>query len=133
MSVKFRAAALIASAAVVVALLLVLGADDEQQARPVATVHAPQLTTPSDRPARQVRIDAPAAEQVRITRGERVVLRVRARPGAELHLHGYDKTAIVPASGVARISLTADADGIFDLEDHRTGTLIAKIAVYPPV
>ena len=63
--------------------------------------------------------------------GDTVRLRFRSDTATEIHVHGYDKELEVPAGGTARTSFEANAEGIFEIEDHGTGELLAKLQVNP--
>ena len=63
--------------------------------------------------------------------GDTVRLRFRSDQAAEVHLHGYDRTVEVPAGGSARLRFTADAEGIFEIEEHHSGEVLAKLRVEP--
>lgn len=65
-------------------------------------------------------------------KGERARIRISSTDTSdEIHLHGYDTYANVAPGKPARFSFTADAEGIFELELHGTGTQIAKLVVEP--
>jgi hypothetical protein len=63
--------------------------------------------------------------------GETVRLRFTSDAAAEVHIHGYDKVLAVPADGSARTRFKANAEGIFEIEEHGTGELLAKLQVNP--
>ena len=63
--------------------------------------------------------------------GDTVRLRFSSNAASEIHIHGYDKYVNVPAGGSARTRFEADAEGIFEVEDHGTGALLAKLEVRP--
>ena len=47
----------------------------------------------------------------------------------EIHHHGYDKEAQIPAGGTATLSFTADIPGEFELELHGSGDKLATLQV----
>ena len=63
--------------------------------------------------------------------GETVRLRFTSNTASEIHIHGYDKYVNVPAGGSARTRFKAEAEGIFEIEDHGTGAILAKLQVSP--
>jgi hypothetical protein len=63
--------------------------------------------------------------------GDTVRLRFRSDQAAEVHLHGYDRTVDVPANGSRRLTFKANAEGIFEIEEHHSGELLAKLQVEP--
>ena len=49
----------------------------------------------------------------------------------ELHFHGYDLYFDVKAGKPNELSFEADIEGLFELESHTTGELLAEISVVP--
>lgn len=103
-------------------------------------------TTPDETPTQtQEAPPAPRVETVRIRDnqpvgeprtvsfedGDTIRLRFRSNVASEVHIHGYDKYVNVPAGGSARTSFKANAQGVFEMEDHGTGALLAKLEVRP--
>jgi hypothetical protein len=102
---------------------------------------APTTTTAEERPRRP----RPAPVRIRVRDGAPVggVGRVRARSGRivriavtsdtpeELHLHGYDITRQVAPGEPATMRFRADLEGIFELELHGNGALVAQVEVRP--
>ena len=82
----------------------------------------------------RIRDGGPASGEARTLRfdsGETVRLRFSSDAASEVHIHGYDKYVQVPAGGSARTRFKADAEGVFEIEDHGTGTLLASLEVRP--
>ena len=73
----------------------------------------------------------PAATTPATTQAAPPPPRVESNVAEEVHIHGYDKYVQVPADGSARTRFTADAEGIFEIEAHSTGELLAKLQVSP--
>jgi FtsP/CotA-like multicopper oxidase with cupredoxin domain len=140
-------------AALVLAFVLLSPGDDDEPdtaTAPTATVPAMAPASPGDDPA-QTTTDvtpppAPAFETIRIRdakpvggvqtvavkQGDRVRIRVTSPDTSdEIHLHGYDKYADVAPGRAARFSFEANAEGIFEIELHGTGTQIGKLVVEP--
>jgi hypothetical protein len=63
--------------------------------------------------------------------GDTVRLTFRSDAASEVHIHGYDKTVEVPAGGSAKTRFKANAEGIFEVEDHHSGALLARLEVRP--
>lgn len=61
--------------------------------------------------------------------GEDLVLRVTSDVADEVHVHGYDERAEVPAGGTVEIPFTADIPGGFDVELEGTGQLLFQLRV----
>lgn len=57
--------------------------------------------------------------------------RFESNDAAEVHIHGYGKTVNVPAGGTARTRFKANAEGIFEIEEHHSEELLAKLQVQP--
>ena len=82
----------------------------------------------------RIRDGRPASGEARTIRydsGETVRLRFSSNAASEVHIHGYDKYVNVPAGGSARTRFKADAEGIFEIEEHGTGSLLANLEVRP--
>ncbi len=67
--------------------------------------------------------------RVPATVGEQLVLRITSDVADEVHVHGYDKTADVPAGGTVEIPLTADIPGSFEVELHDLGKMLLQLRV----
>ena len=63
--------------------------------------------------------------------GDTVRLRFRSDVAEEVHIHGYDKYVDVPAGGTATTRFEANAEGVFEIESHGSGELLAKLQVEP--
>ena len=135
-------------AALVLAFVLLSPGDDEPDTATAPTVPAPAPSSPGDDPAKTTAMTppAPAFETIRIQgakpvggvqtvtvkKGDRVRIRVTSPDTSdEIHLHGYDKYADVAPGRAARFSFEANAEGIFEIELHGTGTQIGKLVVEP--
>ncbi|CAN5247625.1 hypothetical protein BH20ACT16_BH20ACT16_02720 [soil metagenome] len=69
---------------------------------------------------------------ITVESGDQVRIRVSSTDTSdEIHLHGYDKYANVAPNKPARFAFKANAEGIFEIELHGTGTQIAKLVVEP--
>ena len=81
----------------------------------------------------EIRDGAPVGEPrtIEYDSGDTIRLRFRSNQASEVHIHGYDRYVDVPAGGSARTRFEADAEGIFEMEDHGTGEILAKLQVAP--
>jgi len=67
----------------------------------------------------------------KVTKGDRVVIVVRADAGESVHVHGYDvERAITPGKPV-RLPLTATIPGRFEVELHHPDAVLAVLTVNP--
>jgi hypothetical protein len=107
---------------------------------PASPVDDPQQTTtavaPPEPPFETIRVKAGkpvgGVKTITVAKDERARIRVTSTDTSdEIHLHGYDKYADVAPGRSARFSFEADAEGIFEIELHATGTLIGKLVVEP--
>ncbi|MFW6719910.1 hypothetical protein ACHZ98_06970 [Streptomyces sp. MAR4 CNY-716] len=71
----------------------------------------------------------PAPGRVGVGLGERVVLLVTSDTADELHVHGYDESAQLPAGEPAELVFTADRAGVFDVETHGSGLVVTQLMV----
>jgi FtsP/CotA-like multicopper oxidase with cupredoxin domain len=123
-------------------VLLSPGEDAESPTATTPTVAAPATTTavrPPPPPAPtfetiRVRTGKPVGgvQTITVQKGDRVRIRVASTDTSdEIHLHGYDKYANVAPGRSARVVFTADAEGIYEIELHGSGTQIGKLVVEP--
>lgn len=75
-------------------------------------------------------------ERIVAEQGEIVRFQVTSDATDEIHIHGYDVTRDVAPGRPARFSLTADIEGIFEIESHAAEDagkepLIARLVVEP--
>lgn len=66
-----------------------------------------------------------------VTEGERVTLRVRSDVADELHVHGYDLSAPLPAGEVVALAFIAAKAGRFEVELHKSHREIGALEVQP--
>ncbi|MEU5447008.1 MULTISPECIES: hypothetical protein [Streptomyces] len=72
---------------------------------------------------------SPAPGRTEVEKGGTVRLRVRSDRDDELHVHGYDKAARLPAGRTATLTFTADRGGLFEVETHGSGLLLTQLVV----
>jgi hypothetical protein len=70
-------------------------------------------------------------KQLSYNKGDVMRIRVNARPGDEVHLHGYNVLKTVPSSGSVTFTVPARIEGVFEIELEKTATQIANIKVNP--
>lgn len=142
----------LAGTVVVLALAFVLlspSDDDGSQTGSAPTATAPITTTPAQTaPAEPEREPPPAAEfesirvrdakpvggvqTITVAKGERARIQISSPDTTdEIHLHGYDLYRDLQAGGSVRYTFEANAEGIFEIELHGTGTRIGKLVVEP--
>jgi hypothetical protein len=63
--------------------------------------------------------------------GETVRFQVATSAADEVHVHGYDVTRRLRPDKATVISFPADIEGIFEVELHGSGELIAELQVNP--
>lgn len=141
-----RIGLIVAAVVVLIVAFVVLGGGEDNTARTPTTPpaaegtggeEAPEEAAPAPAPKPRVeRIRVPVTgdpDTLRYQRGDTVRLRVTAGPGdvTEIHVHGYDRELAVPAGETKTLSFKADLEGVFEVEDHHTGQLLAKLEVRP--
>ncbi|HEY2763098.1 MAG TPA: hypothetical protein VGJ13_03665 [Pseudonocardiaceae bacterium] len=67
--------------------------------------------------------------RVQVPLGSQVTLTVHSDVADEMHLHGYDKEAEIPAGGSASIGFTADIPGVFEVELHKSDRQLLQLQV----
>ena len=70
-------------------------------------------------------------QELEFTNGERIGIRISSDAPHEVHLHGYDVAQEVAAGGSTEFDVSADIEGVFELEIEETVTPIAEISVVP--
>ncbi len=102
-----------------------------------STSATPAATTavPSSPAGKTVRLGYAGGEvtggtqQVPVHLGERVTLVVTGDVVDEVHLHGYDSYLDVTPGAEAMITFPADIPGVFEVEMHDSGLLLAQLEV----
>jgi FtsP/CotA-like multicopper oxidase with cupredoxin domain len=123
------------------------GDDEPQPTEPTTTVApetnasaatAPRETQPPPPPPPRVetiriRDRAPVGDPptLEFDSGDTVRLRFRSNVAEEVHIHGFDRYVDVPAGGVKTDRFEADIEGIFEIESHGSGELLAKLRINP--
>lgn len=134
--------------ATVAALLVAAGCVAAGCAAAPASPPAPEPPAPAAAPAPASAPAATAADAVQTLRfvyrggqvtgdtgtvtvpaGRTVRIEVASDTAEQVHLHGYDKEAAVPAGGSAAVELRADIPGEFELEFHGSGDKLATLQV----
>jgi hypothetical protein len=149
---------LLALAAVVlvggIALASLSGGDDEPSSASETTAQqAPETgttgsgTTGAEEPAEEEPPPAPKPrvetiemedrapvgepQTLEYERGETIRLRFRSDVAEEVHIHGFDRYVDVPAGGTKTERFEASLEGIFEVESHGSGELLAKLQISP--
>jgi len=86
--------------------------------------------TPTSKP-KPVLLKAGSEKALNYEQGETVRFRVTSDVPEEIHVHGYDITKEVPAGETVTVSFKADINGIFEIEFHHSGALLAQLKVVP--
>jgi hypothetical protein len=72
------------------------------------------------------------AKSLKFESGEDIVFRIRADVATEVHVHGYDKYVDTkPGEAVTVRIPKAELEGVFEVEDHANGNLMANLEVSP--
>jgi heme/copper-type cytochrome/quinol oxidase subunit 2 len=67
--------------------------------------------------------------RVTVPRDTPVTLSVDSDVADEIHVHGYDRKADIPAGGTASVSFTANISGVFEVELHKSELLLLQLQV----
>jgi hypothetical protein len=147
-----RVPALIALVGVIVAIALFLLLKDDTADEDSVT--APPAQTASDgsgsddqeqNPDKEPKPDKPelplveieggapvgGVQELEFKSGEEARFEVVTDAADELHFHGYDLYFDVKPGKPNDLSFDADIEGLFELESHTTGELLAEISVVP--
>ena len=101
------------------------GDEDEEKPEEPAEPEVPQL---------EIRDGAPVGGplEFEVTAGDELRIDITADAPDELHLHTYDVYVdLVRGKTNELIVGNADIEGVFELESHSTGVLMAEISVIP--
>lgn len=107
----------------------------EAEVEPESEAPAPEPERPAEPrpPLIVVRDGEPdgGVRELSFEKGGEVDFRVRSDAADEVHVHGYDETAALPAGKTVRIRFPASIDGRFEVELHGAHTQIARLEVTP--
>lgn len=70
-------------------------------------------------------------DEIEVTEGDRVTLRLTSDAPLEVHLHGYDLEAEVAPEEPVDLSFEADLTGRFEIEDHEEEEALGVLLVQP--
>lgn len=145
-----RVAMLVGALAVVGGVISGCGEDSAPAAAPVTTSTPSPTTVPTSSPAASpsstattpagpkarvltVTVTAGKAsgdtDRVMIPLGTPVTINITSDAADEMHVHGYDKEARIPAGGTGTVSFTADIPGVFEVELHESGLQLLQLQV----
>jgi hypothetical protein len=95
-----------------------------------AAEEATPTPTPKPKPKPPL-LKAGSEKALTFEEGETVRFRVTSDEDEEIHVHGYDITKEVPAGETVNVSFKATITGIFEIEFHHSGALLAQLKVVP--
>ncbi|MEV7615620.1 hypothetical protein [Streptomyces sp. NPDC089799] len=72
---------------------------------------------------------SPAPGRTELKRGQSVALRVTSDRADTLHVHGYDRELALPPGQEATLLLAVDRTGLFEVETHESGLVLAQLVV----
>ncbi len=151
MSLRQRLASLAVAALIAIVAVVVLrpGSDEADDARQSSPTERTQPTAQSQRGSgRAERSATPpeerdetirfedgkpvgGAQDITVQSGETVRLAVRSDRAEKIHIHGYDRYVNVEPGKIERVRFPARLEGVFEVEAHSDGTLLANLRVEP--
>lgn len=140
-----RIGLLVAAAVVAVVAVIVLSSGDDDDssdsgttAQTTATTTGGTTTTPAPPPEPEVTTivvkdgkSVGGVQDIEVDKGDDLEFRVKSDADHEIHLHGYDIEKEVAADGQVTFKLTADIDGLFEIEIEDLKEQIAELRVNP--
>lgn len=133
-----RIGLIVAAVIVVVAAIVIIGSggdDDSSDSGTTAetTTAGGGAPAAAEVPTIVIKNDEPVGgeQDLEVDKGDTLEFRVKSDADHEIHLHGYDVAKDVAAGGQATYKLTAEIDGIFEIEIEDTKTPIAELTVNP--
>jgi plastocyanin len=119
----------------VVAIVVLSGGDDDSSDNggTATTTSAGGKTVPAEVPTIVIKDGEPVGgvQDLEVDKGDTLEFRVKSDADHEIHLHGYDVAKDVAAGGSVTYKLTADIDGIFEIEIEDLKEQIAELTVNP--
>lgn len=125
------------------ALLTGCSAGTEQATQDDPVVRAPSAAASTTPPSTAASPSSPAvrvipasyrggevvvdSSRVQTRVGERIVLRISSDVAEQVHVHGYDVYADVPAGGSVDVPLTTTLPGSFEVELHEVGRPLLQL------
>jgi FtsP/CotA-like multicopper oxidase with cupredoxin domain len=100
---------------------------EPQEASPAATATPTAAATAAPGPL----LTGATEQEIDATEGDTVRFRVKAAEDEEVHVHGYNIEKEVPAGDTIAISFKATITGIFEIEFHHSGAVLARLKVEP--
>ena len=70
-------------------------------------------------------------KDITVESGQTVRLAVRSDRAEEIHIHGYERYVSVEPGEEERVRFPARLEGVFEVEAHSDGTLLANLRVEP--
>ncbi|KAB1934483.1 hypothetical protein F8271_23255 [Micromonospora sp. ALFpr18c] len=95
---------------------------------PAATTSTPAVDREITVKIAKRRIDPPTG-RVTVGKGELVRITVTSDVSDELHVHGYDLGARLPAGAPGSVEFRADKTGLFEVETHETELVLFQLVV----
>jgi FtsP/CotA-like multicopper oxidase with cupredoxin domain len=71
----------------------------------------------------------PNGDNIRLKSGQRLQITLASDIAESIHVHGYEKILEVKPGGIGEVTFAADQKGVFEVETHETGLLVAKLVV----
>jgi plastocyanin len=119
--------------AVVAIVVLSTGDDDSSDNGTTAQTTTTGGTAPAEVPTIVIKDGKPVGgvQDLEVDKGDTLEFRVKSDADHEIHMHGYDIAKDVKAGGQVTYKLTADIDGIFEIEIEDLKEQIAELTVNP--
>lgn len=96
---------------------------------------AQEAEAPGPEPTATVRVrdGAPVgeAQDIEVRRGDAVRIEFRSDAPGEVHIHGVDEYVDLDADEAVTATFEAQAEGIYEIENHDNGELLANLEVQP--
>jgi hypothetical protein len=72
---------------------------------------------------------SPLEANIQVKVGQRIRVTAVSDVAESIHIHGYDITLTLPPAVPGEISFTANQIGVFNIETHESGKLVATLIV----
>jgi hypothetical protein len=71
----------------------------------------------------------PPTGRIEVAKGNLVRITVTSDVADELHVHGYDRSLVLPAGAPASLELRVDRTGLFEVETHSSHLVLFQLVV----
>ncbi|HEX8123942.1 MAG TPA: hypothetical protein VF549_22015 [Solirubrobacteraceae bacterium] len=135
----------IAAVVLVAGVIIASSSGDDDSGGTPTTAQTTATSSGDDSPGTTTDVPTVTVEKIRIeggkpvggaktltyNKGDTIALRFTSDDAGEVHIHGYDKELALKPGAAQVVRFKADLEGIYEVENHETDELLAKLEVRP--